>query len=283
MFLGGIILEEAIKNKYWDNQAFINDLNRTNQILKDHSSIKSLFDFLFTGSAVTSPFSHFFVENGSFDKKLYDLNQALAKEANFRIKLAGLGKYFQVDADYNGLFLIDVDPYDDFTNQGVKFSYQLHVINMYQDIASAVDAETYLHIYSYQATKGQLKSDLIPVFCYSWDDENRFIHKGSFSEEPELFMEVVKRIKNSREDRKYIKACARKSGYTGWLNKKKLTNFVLVSDTKSVAEGLIRHTAKKVCEADIKDYIHNNQEAKLKELFDKVFHKNITVYPTFPK
>lgn len=276
-------MEEAIKNKYWNNQIFINNLNRTNQILKDHSNIKSLFDFLFTGSAVTSPFSHFFVENGLFDKELYDLNEALAKEANYRINLVGLGKYFQAKADYNGLYLIGVDAYDDFTDLGVKFYYQLCVLNMYQDIANAVDVETTLHIDTYRATKGQLKSDLTPVFCYSWDDENRFIHKGSFSEEPELFKEVVKQIKNSREDRKYIKACARKSGYTGWLTKNKLFNFVLASDIKQVTEGLIRHKAEKVCESSIKDYVHDNQEAKLRELFDKVFHKNIIVHTTFPK
>lgn len=127
-------------------QDLLNENNRYNynrakaySVLKRNTTIPELFDFLFTGSPVTTAYSSFFPESALFDKPLSNLNKALADECNKRIKELGLDNIGSIKAtgDYNRIELdinLTVDTKGLCFSNLVRHHYPL-VLYLYTNIA----------------------------------------------------------------------------------------------------------------------------------------------------
>lgn len=99
-------MDDVISTRLLDMKSHSNQQERLIKVLKAHPTIPDLFNYLFIGSAITSNLPMFWNGYSHFDKTLYNLNQALAKECEKRIKQVGLARYFTVMSDYNGLAVI---------------------------------------------------------------------------------------------------------------------------------------------------------------------------------
>lgn len=279
-------MDKVIKDILDSNQGFVRDQQRLLTMLDKHPTIPDLFDYLFTGSPVTTSFSHFFIEKSTFDKELFELNKALCDECNKRIKLVGLGNFAYSFSNYNGLYLginnrIPVDKLPSFVMlpYGIVMEY-----NLYKDIASrgVVEAESPITSLSIAPFDSSMQLE----YCYDWDKEHRFISRGN--EDDLEFDDVFSKYWNrlNYNDKQYIiNSIADKYGYYKWAVrlhfKKSLTlGKPIIINKEEVMEDAKKHIIAKLPYTE--KLVNKWYNQPMKKLINSVFSKDITYkYPDY--
>lgn len=103
-------MDKSIQDLLNENNRYNYNRAKAYSVLNRNATIPELFDFLFTGSPVTTAYSSFFPGSSLFDRPLSNLNKALADECNKRIKELGLDKISSISSikatgNYNGIEL----------------------------------------------------------------------------------------------------------------------------------------------------------------------------------
>lgn len=268
-------MDKVIKDILDSNQGFIRDQQRLLTMLDEHPTIPDLFDYLFTGSPITTRFSHFFIEKSHFDKELFELNKALCDECNKRIKLMGLGNFAYSFFNYNGLYLgisnripseklpsfvmlpygtiMEYNLYNDIASRGV-----LKIVNPVQNLSISV-----------------FSSKVKPLCDYKWDKEHRFA--GS---EEDILNSVILQNKLSRTDKKYIvNSISRDYGYYRWAVWLQLRKFISDSAYQVINRDESIQSAKEYVDSKlpyVEKIINEWYIEPMSKLMKEVFHKQVT-------
>lgn len=268
-------MDKVIKDMLDSNQGFVRDQQRLLTMLDEHPTIPDLFDYLFTGSPVTTRFSHFFIEKSNFDKELFELNKALCAECNKRIKLMGLGNFAYSFSNYNGLYLgikneIPVNKLPSFATLPYETVMEY---NLYNDIASRgiFKIENPINNLSISVYSGSIK----PLYAYKWDREHRFA--GS---EEEMINRTMLQNKLSYGDKRYIvNSISRGYGYYRWAVWLQLRKFISDSAYYTINREEAIQSAREYVDSKlpyVEELMNKWYIEPMSKLIKSIFHKRVT-------